>query len=88
MCIHIFSFVLCFFITRCTYIYIYICLLFDSNYPTSPSDGSLLYESVARSIARSLGRSVDRPVGRSFGCSIVRSLGRPVARSPAPFVLW
>ena len=57
----------------------------SNRYPTSPSEGSLLYESVARSIARSLDRSVDRSVDRSADRSLSRSiawsLGRSIARS-------
>ena len=50
-----------------TYIYIYI--LFASRYPTSPSEGSLLYETTAQLLARSIDgkRHVrDSLVDRSF----------------------
>ena len=54
--------------------------LFASRYPTSPSQGSLLYESVARSIAWSLDRSVARSVDRSVESSVARSVARSLGR--------
>ena len=46
------------------YIYIYIYILFSSRYPTSPSEGSVLYE-ITCSIARSLAPPGSRWEGRS-----------------------
>ena len=37
-------------------------ILFASRYPTSPSEGSLLYASLGRSIARSIARSLGRSI--------------------------